>query len=114
MNCHAQIESRGPDGLVKEEIRKLKRYWEEKQPIEWINVHNLADFVYFDHSRHLSAGLECQECHGPIETMEKVYRFSSLKMGWCLDCHKKAPPEDYPIMDGRTTWASINCYTCHR
>ena len=114
MNCHAEIESKGPDGQVKAEIQKLKRYWEENLPIEWINVHKLADFVYFDHSRHLSAGLECQESHGPIETMEKVYRFSSLKMGWCLDCHTKAPPEDYPVTDGRTTWASINCYTCHR
>jgi len=114
MGCHLQIESKDTEGNVKPEIAKLKRYWNEKKPIEWINVHDLADFVYFDHSRHLTAGLECQDCHGLIQTMERVRRVNSLKMRWCLDCHKKMPPADYPITDGRTTWASINCDTCHR
>lgn len=114
MGCHAQIESKNDEGRVKPEILKLKEHWEKKEPIRWVNVHDLADFVYFDHSRHLSAGLKCQQCHGPIETMERVYRANSLKMGWCLDCHKKPPPKDYPIRDGRATWAPIDCYTCHR
>jgi len=114
MNCHAQVQPRGPDGTVKADIVKLNEFWDDKKPIEWMNVHNLADFVYFNHSRHVSAGLACQECHGPIETMEEVRRFNSLKMGWCLDCHKKEPPENYPVSDGRKTWAAIYCYTCHR
>lgn len=118
MGCHLQIESKDADGQVKPEIAKLTEYWEQKKPIKWVNVHNLADFVYFDHSRHMAAELECQECHGPVETMERVRRFYSLKMGWCLDCHKKPPPEGYPyphaIVDGRATWAPIDCVTCHR
>jgi hypothetical protein len=63
---------------------------ETGQPVEWIRVHNLPDFVYFNHSQHVKvAGLECQECHGPIEEMEVVNQHSSLTMGWCIDCHRK-------------------------
>jgi hypothetical protein len=114
MNCHEQVQPRGADGTLKADIRTLIDCWDGLKPIEWVNVHNLADFVYFNHSRHVSAGLECQECHGPIETMEEVWRFSSLKMGWCLDCHKKDPPPNYPVTDGRNTWSAIYCFTCHR
>ncbi|MFC2171593.1 cytochrome c3 family protein [Acidobacteriota bacterium] len=114
MGCHAEIESKDDQGIVKPEVAKLKKHWEEKKPIEWINVHNLADFVYFDHSRHIKAEIECEECHGDVKTMDRVQRVNSLKMGWCLDCHQKPPPEDYPITDGRKTWASVECFTCHR
>lgn len=112
MGCHEHIASKDGQGQVKPEIAKLKDHWQAKRPIQWVNVHNLADFVYFDHSRHLAADIECQECHGPVETMERVRRQYAMKMGWCLDCHKKPPPA--PRDDGQPTQASIDCVTCHR
>lgn len=59
-------------------------------PIEWVRIHNLPDHVYFNHAQHVSVGkLECQTCHGPIEEMEKVYQYSPLSMGWCINCHRQ-------------------------
>ncbi|MCW5516264.1 c-type cytochrome [Muriicola sp. Z0-33] len=115
MNCHKSIyEYKGnPEGPSAEdiangytnefytgEIKKLykavgwdeeeQRYTGETQPVEWVRVHNLPDFVYFNHSQHVSvAGIECQTCHGPIEEMEIVSQFSPLTMGWCVNCHKE-------------------------
>ncbi len=64
-------------------------YTGKTKPIKWVRVHNLPDFAYYNHSQHVTvAGLECQKCHGPVETMEEVYQYSPLTMGWCLDCHK--------------------------
>ena len=65
-------------------------YTTEGEPIEWVRVHNLADFAYYNHSQHVTvAGLACQTCHGPVETMHRVEQFSNLTMGWCIDCHKQ-------------------------
>ncbi len=115
MNCHKSIyEYQGnPEGPTKEdlangytnefytgEIKKLyqavgwdeenQKYTGETQPVEWVRVHNLPDFVYFNHSQHVSvAGIECQTCHGPIEEMEIVSQYSPLTMGWCINCHKE-------------------------
>ena len=109
MNCHKSIsEYTGAVSSDKEkefydgEIQKIydaigwdsdklayKENYEQK-PIKWVKVHNLPDFVYYNHSQHVSvAGLKCQKCHGPVEEMEEVYQYSSLTMGWCLDCHKE-------------------------
>ncbi|MFK5959202.1 MAG: c-type cytochrome [Lutibacter sp.] len=61
----------------------------KQKPIEWVRIHNLADFAYYNHSQHVTvAGLQCQKCHGPVETMHEVKQFSKLTMGWCIDCHK--------------------------
>jgi mono/diheme cytochrome c family protein len=99
MNCHTYINQGSVTG--KEEIQKIYdavgfdpekgRYIEgyEQKPIKWIRVHNLPDLVYFNHSQHVVAGgLECQECHGPIEEMEVVEQHSELTMGWCIKCHR--------------------------
>ncbi|TCI90133.1 c-type cytochrome [Tenacibaculum sp. M341] len=65
-------------------------YTGETKPIDWVRIHNLPDFAYFNHSQHVTvAGVKCQECHGSIEEMEEVYQHSPLTMGWCIDCHKK-------------------------
>ena len=62
----------------------------EQKPIEWIRIHNLADFAYYNHSQHVTvAGLECQKCHGPVEEMHDVYQFSPLTMDWCITCHRE-------------------------
>ncbi len=84
MNCHNAIKRESP------EIQKIYRAIEADQPIEWIRVHNLPDFAYFNHAQHVNVGgLECQQCHGEIEKMEVVEQRSSLTMGWCIDCHRQ-------------------------
>lgn len=62
----------------------------EGDPIEWVKVHNLQDFVYFNHSQHVVVGgLECQECHGPVEKMQTAEHYAPLTMGWCINCHRE-------------------------
>jgi mono/diheme cytochrome c family protein len=59
-------------------------------PIEWVRIHNLPDHAYFNHSQHVAIGqVECQKCHGPVEEMEIVYQYSTLGMGWCINCHRE-------------------------
>jgi cytochrome c551/c552 len=115
MNCHKSVyEYTGnPEGPSQEdlangytnefytgEIKKLykavgwdeetQNYTGESQPVEWVRIHNLPDFAYFNHSQHVSvAGVECQTCHGPVEEMEIMYQYSPLTMGWCIDCHRE-------------------------
>lgn len=94
MNCHTKVKTESP------EIAKIyraidynpetKEYGTNTKPIEWVRIHNLPDLAYFNHSQHVKVGgIECQECHGPIEEMDKVYQYSELTMGWCIDCHRK-------------------------
>lgn len=82
------------------------------RPIEWIQVHDLADFVYFDHRPHRRAGVRCQECHGAVATMERVAQVQDLSMGWCIDCHRQSA-DRYRIDAVTPAAASINCSTCH-
>ena len=111
MNCHMYVDGSEItdetgnlkyDGEGSPEIAKIyaaigwdsenRKYIEdyEQQPIKWIRIHNLPDLAYFNHSQHVTAGqLECQECHGPVETMEEVYQYSELTMGWCINCHRE-------------------------
>ncbi|WP_142784937.1 c-type cytochrome [Changchengzhania lutea] len=106
MNCHKSIyEYTGETSAeyTKEfydgEIKKLykaagwddaeQKYTGETQPVKWVRIHNLPDFVYFNHSQHVTvAGVECQTCHGPVEEMEVMYQHAPLTMGWCIDCHR--------------------------
>ncbi len=96
IGCHSVIKPDSP------EIQKLKNYWENKEPIPWVKVYNLPDHVYFPHKRHIKAGLECQMCHGDVQSMDRITRVSSLKMGWCLSCHTRKK-----VKNGR------DCWTCH-
>lgn len=83
MNCHSYVKKESP------EIQKLYKAMETGTPVEWVRIHNLPDFVYFNHQQHVKVGgVECQECHGPIEEMDVVYQHSPLTMGWCIDCHR--------------------------
>ncbi len=81
------------------------------RPIQWIRVHALPDFVYFDHRRHVNAGVTCQRCHGPVETMERVAQVSDLTMGWCVNCHRAVNSGRIPELQGR--YASTSCGVCH-
>ena len=88
MNCHNQIKSGTLTGEA--EIGKIVAAYENNKPIEWVRIHNLPDLAYFNHAQHVNVGgVECQTCHGPIETMDVVRQHSLLTMGWCIDCHRK-------------------------
>ena len=97
------------------EVKKLIAYWREQKPIPWQRVYDLPDHVHFPHMRHINAGLECQQCHGPVETMpviDKVWdggdagvrygivKPNTLQMGWCIDCHRERQ-------------ARTDCFVCH-
>jgi hypothetical protein len=115
MNCHATV------GLNREWVLKMKEFWDRGQPIPWVKVHDLPDFVYFDHSAHLNAKdangrpklpnvdangqpmPQCQTCHGAVQEMDIVSVQHPFNMQWCLDCHRK--PE---------IKASTDCIACHR
>ena len=115
MKCHLEVQPRDAKGKLKPGIDLLLEHWEKKKPIVWTKVNDLADFAYFDHSRHIAAGLDCQECHGPVETMEHMRREYGLKMSWCMDCHKEKLPDGHPsIEQGQLTRGPIHCTTCHR
>ena len=104
MNCHMHINASAKyDGKVSPEIAKLynavgwdaeKRAYDPtkpKTPIKWVRIHNLPDHAYFNHAQHVKIGkVECQACHGPIETMAVVSQQRSLQMGWCINCHREA------------------------
>ncbi|MFA7405918.1 MAG: cytochrome c3 family protein [Pelobacteraceae bacterium] len=92
--CHLYIAPESP------EIKKVMHYWETKEPVPWVRVNSLPDHVYFPHMMHVRAGIECSVCHGQVAGMERVSRTATLKMGWCLGCH-------------RLHRASIDCWTCH-
>jgi cytochrome c551/c552 len=101
MNCHNYVQATEKyNGEISPEIKKIytaldynpdtRTYGNNPKPIEWVRIHNLPDFAYFNHSQHTTvAGVECQTCHGPIEKMTEVYQYSPLTMGWCIDCHRK-------------------------
>jgi menaquinone reductase, multiheme cytochrome c subunit len=115
MNCHTNV------GLDKEWVLKMKDYWDRGEPIPWVRVHDLPDFVYFDHSAHLNAKdangafklasfdpqgkpiAACATCHGRVDQMEMVSVQTTFNMQWCLDCHRK------PAISAPT-----DCITCHR
>jgi len=74
------------------EANKLVDYWRRGEAIPWVRIHKTPEHAKFPHYMHVNAGLKCQTCHGPVEKMEKVYQYSSLQMGWCVDCHRGVTP----------------------
>ena len=94
IGCHSTIAVEQP------EIVKLTEYWEEREPIPWIRVHDLPDYVRFTHKRHVQAGVGCQVCHGEVEQMDAAVQTAPLTMGWCVTCHEERE-------------ASKDCLICH-
>ena len=82
MNCHSQIWATAP---ILEPVRASFR---DNTPLQWTRVHDLPDFVYFNHSIHVKQGVGCATCHGPVDKMPLVYQQAPLTMRWCLDCHR--------------------------
>jgi mono/diheme cytochrome c family protein len=95
MGCHKIVAAQGNP-----EVQKVHEYWNRKQAIPWVRIHNLAGFVRFPHKRHVQVGLACQTCHGPVETMQRVAQVAPLTMGWCVTCHaeRRGP---------------LDCVACH-
>ena len=112
MNCHMNIAEVAEgteveyDGIIlrkndlDKEIQKIYdaagwdaenlEYTGETKPIKWIRIHNLPDHVNFVHAQHVTvAGIDCKQCHGPVEEMDEMYQYSPLTMGWCIDCHRE-------------------------
>ena len=133
MNCHSQIWADSPY------LEPVRESYRTGKPIEWTRVHDLPDFVYFNHSIHVNKGVGCSTCHGNVSEMPLMYQFSSLQMEWCLTCHRN--PEKFlrekqedvfkmdwePAADQAAKGASIaqqrripdthvltSCSTCHR
>jgi hypothetical protein len=137
MNCHKSIL---PDS---EKLKPVRDSYFTGKPVPWVRVHELPDYVYFNHSAHVSAAISCVECHGNINHMEQVYQFAPLNMGWCVQCHRDPDshirPKDEvtnldwkpPVAPGQTLAEaklelgrklraqyhinpSTDCITCHR
>ena len=87
MNCHSVVKINSPY------IQQIRKAYAEGRPIEWVRVHELPDYAYFPHKRHVAAGLSCQNCHGNVQEMSRVYQKSALTMGWCIECHRN--PEKF-------------------
>ena len=132
MSCHSQVWTQAP---VLEPVRQS---FATGKPLEWNRVHDLGDFVYFNHSIHVKQGVGCVTCHGRVDRMERVYKAQPMTMEWCLGCHRApeqyirpreevfnmewTPPggdqlalgrrlvQEYKIDVARLT----NCYVCHR
>ena len=125
MGCHAVVKKDSP------KLAALRASWSSGAPLEWVRVHRVADYVYFDHSVHLAAGVGCVSCHGRIDQMEVVRQDQPLNMGWCLECHRDPKPnlrpKDQitnmtwtPSDEERTEFAEVtlrgpeHCSGCHR
>ena len=129
MNCHSKVLANS------EKLIPVRESYATGMPVPWIRVHDLPDFVYFDHSAHIRRGVGCVSCHGRIDTMEVVYQAEPLSMGWCLECHRSpeqhlrpekfvtqldwVPEEDQLALGSRLREINninppTDCNTCHR
>ena len=129
MNCHSQIWSDSPT------LEPVRESFRTEKSIEWVKVHDLPDFVYFNHSVHVKKGVGCATCHGRVDRMPLLYQQPTLQMEWCLDCHRRpeqyvrprrdvfsvsyrSPPDQMEV--GRRLVAEYNikkldsCSTCHQ
>lgn len=128
MNCHSQI------WVGSDMLKPVRESYRNGEPIPWERVHNLPDFVYFDHSIHVRKGIGCVSCHGRVDRMPLIWQDQPLTMQWCLDCHRqperfvrprdkvfdtKWQPEDQSRSGPRLAEeyqlkSKTSCSTCHR
>ena len=129
MNCHSQIWSDSPM------LEPVRNSFKTNQPLQWTRVHDLAEFVYFNHSVHVNKGVGCASCHGRVDQMPLMRKANTLQMEWCLNCHRH--PERYvrpmsevfdmkweaphdggasgrQLVAERHIQSMTNCSTCHR
>lgn len=133
MNCHTSIKTESP------QLDAVRKSWGSGESVHWIKVHDLPDYVYFNHASHVNQGVGCVTCHGRIDTMDQVFQSRTLSMSWCLDCHREpekflrpkdqvtsmtyAPPDGNQLKLGfelkkeygiRDATYMTSCSTCHR
>lgn len=128
MNCHSSVLTKSAA------LQPVRDSWATGKPMQWIKIHNLAQYVYFNHASHVTHGVGCVECHGRIDQMQQVRQVQTLSMGWCLDCHRDPGPHLRPVDQiTNMTWTADNqekdlpakynihdsqymtsCSTCHR
>ncbi|MHC4809804.1 MAG: cytochrome c3 family protein [Planctomycetota bacterium] len=132
MNCHSQVH------LESAKLAPVRESWATGEPVEWVRIHDLPDYAYFNHAAHVNRGVSCISCHGRVDRMEEVYQHEPLSMGWCLECHRNPEPHlrDPALVtdlswsfDGtpeeerlyQSWWKELNqinpgedCSTCHR
>jgi predicted CXXCH cytochrome family protein len=95
MGCHNNVAGNSPSAPI------LLEHWKQREPLRWVRLQRLPDFVYFTHERHLAHGLDCLNCHGNVREMRDTPRAATYEMGWCLSCHQqRGAPRD--------------CWTCHK
>jgi len=128
MNCHKSVHTKS------DKLAPVRASAETGSAVEWIKVHDLPDYVYFNHSAHVTRGVGCVTCHGRVDQMEVVYQHEPLSMGWCLDCHRNPTPNRRPVSEvtnmkwtpprdarllaaqlgGRPVNPPTDCSGCHR
>ena len=105
MGCHTVVQGRRAaiEGIADRDTAAISQLLsfakgtaDQWKPIPWVRIHKLPEYVRFPHMRHVNAGVTCQSCHGPVQEMQRVYQYSSLNMGWCVNCHVKG----YNLADG--------------
>jgi len=133
--CHIGVEQSAHAGIPPAEVCMNCQSYESGQPIPWVRIHRLPDYVHFNHQAHVNAGVSCVSCHGRVDQMVEVRQVEPLSMAWCLDCHRNPapfvrPPELVTRLDwqpdrdpaeiGRELIAARginppqNCSACHR
>ena len=96
-------------------LQPVRDSWATGESLKWLRIHDVPDFVYFDHSIHVAKGVGCVTCHGQVDEMPLMRKTNTLHMGWCLKCHKQKPPGDRSVSGlVESTRAPIHCTTCHR
>jgi hypothetical protein len=118
MGCHTIVAAGRP------EIQKLAGYYGKGQAVPWVRIHKVPEYVHFPHMRHVNAGVTCQSCHGQVQNMPQVFRYASLNMGWCVNCHANGyaradgvraagyTPTDADLA-APVRKANYDCSTCH-
>lgn len=142
INCHSPADEQGVTALASvradsNALAPIHESWETGRSVAWERVHNLPEFVYFNHSAHVNAGVSCKSCHGRIDQMEVVRQHEELSMAWCIECHRNPndhlrpqefvtkldwePPEDWDqeafaeeVREEQNINPLTHCAVCHR
>ncbi len=142
INCHSPKTKAGAPALSavhteSEKLKPLHESWRTGKSVEWVRIHRLPDFVYFNHSAHVNRGVSCVTCHGRVDKMDIVHQDKDQSMAWCVDCHRNPAPHLRPveeitnlawsagsaedqlklgktIMEEKNIQPQENCAVCHR
>ena len=102
MNCHTSVKTQATEAgtgkiIENPKLTPVYQSWRTGKPVEWVRIHDLPDYAYFNHSAHVNRGVSCVSCHGRVDQMDVVSQAQPLSMGWCLDCHRNPGPNLRPL-----------------